>query len=507
MSEFKTPPFDCMVAVGRVEPRRARIWARAPQPGLLTATCWEAERPGDAKVAEARAGLDADSDSVAVFDLGGDGGLKPGTWHRFEVVDASGRRLGEGRFKTAPEGLNSDRVLRVGLMSCHQPFDPEGRVRADAREMLRALLDEFEHEKPAAIFTVGDQMYTDEPAGLSLWNPEHFERVRPPGRKDVADCSAREVRRLLDARYRTYWNIPEWQELHAKYPCYPILDDHEIVDNWGSIREHVTAPWREFGIGARGSYFDYQGSRVLPADGGVPDSFHYFIEHGPFAAFVMDLRSERTPGDAGNGRLFSERQEADFRKFLADHGEKPVLFIVFTVPIIHLPRGLARAVARIAPFIEDFSDRWSTGSHIRDRDRMLWLLHEHQRAHPRQRIVLLSGDIHIGCAHALDWGPGRPPLYQFISSGVTHRSTRAVYLGSEALIRLNRRVTLERGDPSFAIRLVKGVGRANRNPYGGLNAGMVEMDFTNPRGPARIRFVLYGCEKGAARRVFESGWL
>jgi hypothetical protein len=44
---------------------------------------------------------------------------------------------------------------------------------------------------------------------------------------------------------------------------------------------------------------------------------------------------------------------------------------------------------------EDFSDRWSSGDHIRDRDWVLKTLLRHQNSHPRQRLVLLSADIHF----------------------------------------------------------------------------------------------------------------
>jgi alkaline phosphatase D len=74
---------------------------------------------------------------------------------------------------------------------------------------------------------------------------------------------------------------------------------------------------------------------------------------------------------------------------------------VLSVPIIHLPKLAAKIAARVTPSGEDFSDRWSSGGHIRDRDRVLKILHEHQTQHPFQQVVLLSGDIHIGCVHKI----------------------------------------------------------------------------------------------------------
>jgi len=56
---------------------------------------------------------------------------------------------------------------------------------------------------------------------------------------------------------------------------------------------------------------------------------------------------------------------------------------------------MAKLVAQLPPPNEDFSDRWSSGAHIRDRDWVLKTLLRLQNSHPRQRLVLLSGDTHF----------------------------------------------------------------------------------------------------------------
>ncbi len=86
---------------------------------------------------------------------------------------------------------------------------------------------------------------------------------------------------------------------------FPIWDDHDIIDNWGSDPAHQRTPWLSVGEGARQAYYDYQGSRVLPSPD--RDAFHYSIEYGRVAIFLMDLRAERRAGK--NGRLFSESQQ------------------------------------------------------------------------------------------------------------------------------------------------------------------------------------------------------
>ena len=83
------------------------------------------------------------------------------------------------------------------------------------------------------------------------------------------------------------------------FPCYPIIDDHEIVDNWGTRPEHQQPEWQAIGEGARAAYMDYQGSRIMPLGRNLADSLHYMVSYGNLSVFVMDLRSTRTAWEWG----------------------------------------------------------------------------------------------------------------------------------------------------------------------------------------------------------------
>jgi phosphodiesterase/alkaline phosphatase D-like protein len=268
-----------------------------------------------------------------------------------------------------------------------------------------------------------------------------------------------------------------------------MIDDHDIVDNWGSDPSHQTEAWRSVGEGARWAYYDYQGTHVLPLREELPPSFHYNIVYGHTAVFVMDLRSQRRAGE--NGQLYSDDQERDLRAFLEENKDRKVLLFVLTVPVVHLPRWLAKVGARFSKDGEDFSDRWSSLAHVRDRDRFLRIIHEHQQRHPDQYVALLSGDIHIGCAHKVTWDEGGH-LYQFVSSGITNPVSRAIKFGSHLLIRFNRRLATEDGDVQGDVRLVSGTGWRRWNPYGGLNLGVLEIETPRPGAMPQLRYYVYG---------------
>lgn len=503
---FRSDPLEEAVAVGRVEARCAQLWMRTRRAGPYAVHWWPEDAPQRAACLRLEVPEDNERDNTCAVSLPGEGpALAPLHRYRFRVT-GDDRVVGEGRFETAPEHPDeTPERFSFGIMSCNQPFDAHGYVCDDARRMLRATRRCLEEHDAKMVFMMGDQMYADFPQALSLFNPGYFETIAPPGRSRIQDCTAAEVRRIYQQRYRHFWDLPEWAELFAHVPCYPILDDHDIVDNWGSDPAHQEPAWRSVGEGARRAYYDYQGTRVLPPNAAVPSSFHYSVTYGHTAAFVLDLRSERRAGE--NGRLFSEAQEADLVRFLQEHRTQKVLLFVLSVPIIHVPRFMAAVAANLTPPGEDFSDRWSSMAHVRDRDRFLELIHRHQQAAPEQRIVFLSGDIHAGCVHEVRWAGSDRVLYQFISSGITHRVGLLFQFASTLLIRLNRGVATRDGTLRADVRLLKGIDRYRHNPYGRLNLGIVEIETPATGELPRMRFKLYGHEGDTPRCVYCSPWV
>lgn len=500
---FRNAPIGDMVALGTVRPRRVRLWIHSSKNDPLEV--YLEPEGGSARRFELplkQAGV-----TTATLPPAAEPGLRPFTRHRYRVVrPRDGTRLGDGSFETAPEpGGPGPERFAIALWSCHQPFDLQGRVREDVEPMLRATRACFEGHRVKQVLEMGDQMYTDYPSHASLFDPDYFPRVAPPGRNGVLDCTPDEVHELLRRRYRHFWNVDGWRRLHAEIPGYPIWDDHELVDNWGSAPAHREPEWASFFQGARAAYAEFQGSRVLEPGDRLPDSFDYALEYDGVAIFVMDLRSERCAGE--DGRIHSDAQGARLDRFLEENAARPVIFIVLSVPLVHLPRYAAKLSARLTPSGEDFSDRWSTGAHVRDRDRLLARLHRHQQRSPAQRIVLLSGDIHIGCVHEVAWTDGTRPFFQMISSGITHRIAPLTQLASKLSVRLNRWAATGGCGLAARVRLLPGVPGARRNPFGRLNVGLVEVERGRAAGGARLRFLLYGHRGDEPVCAYRSPWV
>lgn len=484
-----------MTAVGAVGPSSARLWIRTGRPGGIKISCRPEGQQGPVTETCVTIPDDNDGDNTCCVRLpnGSDAAaLAPLTRYRFRVTRAEdGQPIGQGRFETAP--ASARRIpprFSFAIMSCHQPFNADGTPNKKSIQMLQAARRCLSQHHAKYILMMGDQLYTDYPHPLSLFSADYFKTVAPPGRPRIQACSAAEVRRVFQDRYRRFWNVPEWLAIHAEHPTYPILDDHDMVDNWGSDPAHQSPEWRSFGDGGKMAYFDYQGSRVLASDTPLPQSFHYGFAWGNTATFVMDLRSQRTGG--ASGQLYSAAQFHELQQFFQNHADKKVMFLVLSVPAIHLPKFVVKIAARMTHSGEDFSDRWSSGGHVRDRDRLFKLIYDRQLRHPGQKIVLLSGDIHIGCAHKVQWHAATPPFYQLISSGITHSLGRMLQAAAKLLMTMNRDVATQDNALTGRVAFLKGTRWHAQNPYGGMNLGIVDIEIPDGRSVPRLRFSLYG---------------
>lgn len=499
------------VAVGRVGPRSARLWLRTPQPGVPhVLQLWAQDVPGARAEAALPVPQDA-PDGTHAFDvpgsLAGLPGLEPLRRYRFRVMTASGEEVGEGAFRTSPEGAHdAPRELCFGFLSCNQPFHKDGRLRPQSAQMLAGLHEALEAREARFLLLTGDQVYSDYPPRFSLFSREHFARVAPPGRSTLLDCSAEEVRALYHTRYRAFWALPEWRALQAHFPSYPMLDDHEVVDNFGSDVEHGRDRWRSVREGALAAYHDYQGSRLDAARGA--GGAHYGVDYGDVGVFVADLRSQRRVDegeDGPQGQVLSPVQLAELEGWLRAHREAAVVGLVLSVPIAFMPSWVARLLGALGRS-NDAVDRWSHPLFKRDRDALLGLLHAHQQHTPRQRLVLLSGDVHVGYGCEIRW-KGEPArvAYQFTSSAVTHFQGP---VASRLFPLLPRsQAQLQVGEPPYPeVNLLRGRGGRGKNPYGGVNAGVVHVG-RGEDGRARLALELLGQRRGKVVPVFHSAWL
>ncbi|HEY0709867.1 MAG TPA: alkaline phosphatase D family protein, partial [Polyangia bacterium] len=377
----RAPELAAAVAVGSVDHRSVRIWARVPteSESPLAFVLFPPEGP---KVqAHVSRRPDASADHTLVFtypdDFASVPDLRPSTRYRFRLQTDAETLIGEGGFDTAPTGLadTPDRFC-FAFSSCHQPFSKDGTPGDESLAMLAAADRALAEHGAKFLLMLGDQVYSDEPAVYSVHGDVHLDDKL---KSALLSASPEEIRAAYHRQYRRSWAVPGFMRLQSQRVTYCVPDDHEIVDNWGSAPEHATPEWQKVGAGALQAYFDYQGSRSWPPGTKPPTNLARSFSYGSIAIFLMDVRSERR-GTEGQEQVLSEAQVEALERFLKTHRDRHAVFIAVGVPIVHIPGWLNRMGEKITPKGNDLHDRWSHPPLIPQRDRILSMLAEHRKA-------------------------------------------------------------------------------------------------------------------------------
>lgn len=198
--------------------------------------------------------------------------------------------------------------------------------------------------------------------------------------------------------YRQAWFEDEcMKKLLRKLPHYMILDDHEIVDGFGTEPDS-RAKRSESALCA---YDEYVSARQPspPDDCENPDDRkrrYYTFDHGNTSFFVLDTRTERS---AESMEMIGDRQLKALELWLRKpHGLK---FIVSSVPFVAelRPPGLDANGERRE---DERADKWSGDAWTSQRKDIIAKIYEHGV----ERLVFLVGDMH--CAYHAKMQIGEP---------------------------------------------------------------------------------------------------
>jgi alkaline phosphatase D len=495
-----------LIATGRIDARSVRIWCRAERGGPLKLRIRGAKGAFDRTVQLVVPG-DRDHTACATYpdDFPGEPALEPITAYRCDLRSEAGDLIvGEAAFETAPLGAgDTPDSFSVGIVSCHQPFVDQGTIPDQRLAVLKALPAWFSRHNVKFVMMMGDQVYSDAPGPFSLFKPEHARTVGPSG--DIFGWSPEQVRTAFQERYRIFWSPIAWRKLMASWPSHPILDDHEIYDDWGSLPAADEQRRERIVQGGRLAYMDYQGARESAWDGQtLPAAHDYQFRYGTVAGFVFDLRSERS---MAQGRVVSEEQLGRFESFLADNAGAEALLLVTSVPFVHIPEWLARKGPQFAPGV-DFVDHWSAPHNLADRARIVTLLRRHLEKPQAngQKVVIVGGDVHVGGAFALRLvGTGRP-VFQLTSSAVSNPVNDPVDRWLSGLGPALFDTFSRTADNTLEVKLLEPRhGAPGANPFTGMNAGLVQ--FQKVGGRTNVRLRLLGATGGGVSEVFESALL
>jgi PhoD-like phosphatase len=467
------------VIVGDTAATTTTLWFQlhaAPRAGDRFVCALRARMPG-AAARHVGLAFRADRAQTAVTTIAG---LAPATRHDIEliVVPAQGRERTIARASVRTPAANP-RALTLAFGSCHLP----GNDQALNRWHSLAARDDID-----LAFLIGDQIYGDGIEKLfpgSSWD-ERYER-----------------------RYNQLWTYRPVRRVLRSRPIYMALDDHEIVDDWGT---KTIEPARE-AAGLR-AYRIFQ--HAHNPGGFSAATFEYGFQRGPASFYVTDSRTAR-----GKDAQFPVMGRAQFNRLVAWSRSPAVrasdlVFVVVPVPPAILPiaqleklagllavpvgaagGGLAGAVvggivgfivggpagavvgatvgAEIGAFAgavgtkvyyehledtiddPDVRDAWSYDKNLPDLVRLLDVLFDlandigaDGRPGPRPRgVFILSGDYHFGAIHTVTSrrsGDGHDHRRNPSLVQITSSPISKPATDADVMLKLSSLVTSGRGD-------------------------------------------------------------
>jgi cholesterol oxidase len=278
--------------------------------------------------------------------------------------------------------------LSFALGSCQYP--PGLADRRPASAAYAALWgDAMRPNGPQFLLQLGDQVYVDDTAGA--FEPAAVVASQP---SDKANAQ-----RDVAHAYALNFGLVATRRAMGRLPSYPMLDDHEVFDNWtAQVR---TDPKRsqqmQEGLEA------FKSLQLPRAPSGrlskAAGCFSYGFRPGGYAFFVLDTRSKRelrTPANAATAQIVpGQTLTALTSALLAIQKAQPDLpkFIACPSPILPIERCALQAepAARMA------SDTWSGFS--ASLDALLRFIRDEQIRH----VVLLSGDSHLSSVTTLSF--------------------------------------------------------------------------------------------------------
>ena len=307
------------------------------------------------------------------------------------------------RFRLLP----ADRPARVALLSCNGIYEfPQVERRCD---MWRRLRRELEAGRIDVVVHAGDQVYADE-----VVKRYAAAARRSPQDEGLLRRVTEEYRRLYVERF---WTVPDVAAVLTSYPNIMTWDDHDIDEGWGSNPNDDKPYRRLFFRAAEQAFGEFQAAIGPPR---IDErSFACGFTHDDIAFLLLDGRSHRLYSE---GRVLGEAQLQAARRWLdALPAATRRLYLVLGIPPIHAKLTTAAAILRWTPFSEpyasDLRDGWMSKGNQGECAKLMQLLVDFCRSHPRTDVTILSGDVHvgnIGKLHHLQTGV----MWQVTSSGI-----------------------------------------------------------------------------------------
>ena len=375
----------------------------------------------------------------------------------YQLVDASGRAAQSVDHVMIPK---KGGLPRIALFSCNgfssaeegRDMDEPGRMWQVMASRHECGIDCAHPDDPSGLHLLigsGDQLYAD---GIpTLADETHglygLSRKQLKRKQESATRDARAQREYLEL-YGKVWTHDEVSAMMSRVPGIYTWDDHEIMDGWGSHRDHIqdNVAYRAVYRAARKAFLAFQlagdptEQEPPPLVSRTPGGDHLlqtlsFREADRWVDIVaLDLRSNRTRDTVMSAAQWLDLK-AWLRRYEQDAGATDAhrhLLLVSSIPVVYLRFRAANFVlGSVIPgdqrIEDDLLDQWEHRRHQGERDRLIMTLLDIRKTTGAQ-VTILSGDVHVA-AHGrivsthgghLRKGESQVVIHQIISSGIVH---------------------------------------------------------------------------------------
>jgi hypothetical protein len=399
VGRFPDGDLHAAAELGAVTARSVRLWLRQPDRSEVTATLTVSGREPITSTIQ----LSDSTDWTGSIELT----LPEPAPNQPFTVDTAGHTLA-GTLAPSP----SDHAgFTFAFGSCHYPFavDETGAVRLrGSTRIYPALRDDLLAAEARFLFLIGDQLYADAVPPISVRDELPGDADNPPPLDQLVTAYRKVTRGFFAER--------GFRSIREALPTLCMWDDHDIFNNWGSLKTE-TALDRQLLAAAARVFSEYQNARNPDGDRQPP--FDGFYRYGSAGFLILDVRGVRS---YEQGTFFGREQWERIQAFLRSEtaAELQTLFVVSSVPIAHASRWLATFLEWLpGDYGDAVRDRWVASVFRESRDAFLDALFAWQDAAPNRQVCILSGDIHEAESTEIR-RRGRPgAIQQFTSSAFT----------------------------------------------------------------------------------------
>ncbi len=326
-------------------------------------------------------------------------------------------------------------AVRIAYASCNGFTKDPGR--GGDHYVLWERMQEAHESRPYSLLVMGgDQLYADE-----IWQSPLCETVgdwseERTSQRIKAKATQRMKKELgvfYESLYLRHWRKKTMSMMMASVPSVMMWDDHDVIDGWGSFSEELQEceVFQAIYVEASRHFelFQMRSRNNSTLLGRGTKHYSFALTYRGYGILGLDNRSERSLT-----QVMSRQNWSDVKGWLDGHmpGEIDSLLVMSAVPVVYRSFAGVEAIMGATPWQEsledDVNDHWTADRHEGEREKLITILLDFKnRAQPvngnEGRIVILSGDVHVGSLGVIDdlRNPQSPrQIHQVVASGIVH---------------------------------------------------------------------------------------